>query len=168
MTEQNREYIITELSRRLGNLLGDINEQVATAESCTGGGIAEAITRTPGSSKWFQAGYVTYSNEQKTKQLQVDSELFETVGAVSQTVVEAMVRGAQKQASAFYAIAVSGIAGPQGGTQEKPVGTVWLAWAAGKDLYSTCFHFSGDRQDIRQQSVINALQGLLRILEKEN
>src|SRR3546814_14924678 len=99
--------------------------------SCTGGGIAEAITRIPGSSAWFEAGYVTYSNRQKTQQLGVPAELFATVGAVSREVVEAMVRGAQQKSLARFAVAVSGVAGPDGGTPNKPVGTVWLAWGGG-------------------------------------
>ena len=107
---------ITTLATRLGEHLRRYNAQVTTAESCTGGGIAEAITRIPGSSAWFEAGYVTYSNAQKTRQLGVDQALFPQVGAVSQEVVEAMVRGAQQHSLAHFAVAVSGVAGPDGGT----------------------------------------------------
>jgi len=105
---------LTQLSAELGRRLQLLNAHVTTAESCTGGGIAEAITRIPGSSAWFEAGYVTYSNRQKTQQLNVPAELFGTVGAVSREVVEAMVRGAQKHSRARFAVAVSGIAGPDG------------------------------------------------------
>lgn len=119
---------ISQLAAQLGRQLQDVGAQVTTAESCTGGGIAEAITRIAGSSAWFEAGYVTYSNAQKTRQLEVPAELFASVGAVSREVVEAMVRGAQAHSGARYAVAVSGVAGPGGGSEEKPVGTVWLAW----------------------------------------
>lgn len=107
---------ITVLSARLGEHLRRFNAQVSTAESCTGGGIAEAITRIPGSSAWFEAGYVTYSNSQKSRQLAVPEGLFAQVGAVSQEVVEAMVRGAQAASGARFAVAVSGVAGPDGGS----------------------------------------------------
>ena len=107
---------ITQLAAELGRRLQVLSAHVTTAESCTGGGIAEAITRIPGSSAWFEAGYVTYSNRQKTRQLDVPGDLFETVGAVSREVVEAMVAGAQAQSGARFAVAVSGVAGPGGGS----------------------------------------------------
>ncbi|MBS7689839.1 CinA family protein [Pseudomonas lalucatii] len=143
-------------------------EQASAAESCTGGGIAEAITRIPGSSAWFEAGYVTYSNSQKSKQLGVPEELFASVGAVSREVVEAMVRGAQAASGARYAVAVSGVAGPDGGSREKPVGTVWLAWGDGGQLFSQRRQFAGDRAEVRRQTVKAALEGLLDLLAKEN
>ena len=154
---------ITVLSTRLGEHLRRFNAQVTTAESCTGGGIAEAITRVPGSSAWFEAGYVTYSNAQKTRQLNVPEALFIEVGAVSQEVVEAMARGAQAASSARFAVAVSGIAGPDGGSPAKPVGTVWLAWADGDRVFSERRHFDGDRESVRRQTVIAALDGLLQL-----
>ena len=154
---------VTQLAHDLGQALMAFPAQVCTAESCTGGGIAEAITRIAGSSAWFEAGYVTYSDEQKHCQLEVPSELFERVGAVSQAVVEAMVQGAQQHSGAYFAVAVSGIAGPDGGSPEKPVGTVWIGWGAGAQLYSHCYVFSGDRQAIRQQTVETALLGLLAL-----
>lgn len=107
---------ISQLATELGLLLQALNAQVTTAESCTGGGIAEAITRIAGSSAWFEAGFVTYSNQQKTRQLNVPEPLFVQVGAVSREVVEAMVRGAQAQSGARFAVAVSGVAGPGGGS----------------------------------------------------
>ena len=103
---------ITQLAAVLGKHLQSLKAQVTTAESCTGGGIAEAITRIPGSSTWFEAGYVTYSNAQKTRQLNVPAELFGSVGAVSREVVEAMVSGAQEKSGAQFSVAVSGVAGP--------------------------------------------------------
>ena len=162
------EQILTELAAQVGQQLRAVAAQVSTAESCTGGGIAEAITRIPGSSAWFEAGYITYSNAQKTKQLAVPTELFGTVGAVSQAVVEAMVRGALAQSGARFAVAVSGVAGPDGGSPDKPVGTVWLAWGDGDKLFSSRRQFSGDREAVRRQTVEAALAGLLRLLAEEN
>lgn len=154
---------ITILSTRLGEHLRDLNAQVSTAESCTGGGIAEAITRVPGSSAWFEAGYVTYSNAQKTRQLQVAANLFDSVGAVSEEVVRAMATGAQAASGARFAVAVSGVAGPDGGSPAKPVGTVWLAWADGPQVRCERRHFDGDREAVRRQTVIAALEGLLQL-----
>ncbi|AKA26297.1 CinA family protein [Pseudomonas chlororaphis] len=153
---------ITQLAAELGRRLQVLNAHVTTAESCTGGGIAEAITRIPGSSAWFEAGYVTYSNRQKTRQLGVPDALFASVGAVSREVVEAMVRGAQGNSLARFAVAVSGVAGPDGGSPQKPVGTVWLAWGVGESLTAECRHFAGNRDDVRRQTVKAALEGLLQ------
>ena len=153
---------ITQLAAELGRRLQVLNAHVTTAESCTGGGIAEAITRIPGSSAWFEAGYVTYSNRQKTEQLNVRGELFSTVGAVSREVVEAMVRGAQEKSRATFAVAVSGVAGPDGGSPDKPVGTVWLAFGVGEDVTAELEHFTGNRDEVRRQTVKAALEGLLR------
>ena len=158
---------LTQLAAHLGQQLQALNARVSTAESCTGGGIAEAITRIPGSSAWFEAGYVTYSNRQKTRQLGVPAKLLVQVGAVSRDVVMAMARGAQAESGARFAVAVSGVAGPDGGSAEKPVGTVWLAWADGERLYCQCYLFSGDRQAVRQQTVATALQGLIRLAAGE-
>lgn len=154
---------ITTLATRLGDHLQRLGAHVSTAESCTGGGIAEAITRIAGSSAWFEAGYVTYSNRQKTRQLGVPEALFERVGAVSQEVVEAMVKGAQQASGARFAVAVSGVAGPGGGSADKPVGTVWLAWADGSRVVSVRRQFEGDREGVRRQTVIAALEGLLQL-----
>jgi nicotinamide-nucleotide amidase len=163
----NQQHL-TQLAAELGRQLLSAKAQVSTAESCTGGGIAEAITRIPGSSAWFEAGYITYSNAQKQKQLSVPEPLFASVGAVSREVVEAMVRGAQMQSGARFAVAVSGVAGPDGGSAEKPVGTVWLAWGDGERLFSDCRQFAGDRAEVRRQTVEAALAGLLRLLAQEN
>ena len=159
---------ISQLAAQLGRQLQNVVAQVTTAESCTGGGIAEAITRIAGSSAWFEAGYVTYSNAQKTRQLEVPAELFASVGAVSREVVEAMVRGAQAHSGARYAVAVSGVAGPGGGSEEKPVGTVWLAWGDGERLFSVRRQFPGNRDEVRRQTVEAALAGLSRLLAEEN
>ena len=158
---------ITQLAANLGKHLKALDAQVTTAESCTGGGIAEAITRIAGSSAWFEAGYVTYSNRQKLWQLGVPNELFTTVGAVSQEVVEAMVRGAQVESNAQFAVAVSGVAGPDGGSIDKPVGTVWLAWGNGGTLISERRQFDGNRDEVRRQTVKAALEGLIALAQAE-
>ncbi|MWK55855.1 nicotinamide-nucleotide amidohydrolase family protein [Pseudomonas otitidis] len=158
---------LTELAARVGKALVAIKAQVTTAESCTGGGIAEAITRIPGSSAWFEAGYVTYSNAQKTAQLGVPEALFSQVGAVSREVVLAMVEGAQARSGARFAVAVSGVAGPDGGSPEKPVGTVWIAWADGDARHSRRYQFVGDRQQVRRQTVETALHGVIRLAAGE-
>ena len=158
---------LSQLAAELGRHLQTLNAHVTTAESCTGGGIAEAITRIAGSSAWFEAGFVTYSNQQKTLQLDVSQALFTQVGAVSREVVEAMVRGAQAHSDARFAVAVSGVAGPGGGSPEKPVGTVWLAWGVGDEVTAECRHFPGDRDEVRRQTVIAALEGLIRRTVRE-
>jgi len=158
---------IDSLALRLGEALRAVGAQVTTAESCTGGGIAEAITRIAGSSAWFEAGFVTYSNLQKTLQLGVPEALFEQVGAVSEEVVTAMARGAQRRAGARFAVAVSGIAGPGGAVPGKPVGTVWLAWVDGEKLRTERQLFAGDRAAVRQQTQGRALEVLLALLDEE-
>ena len=157
---------ISLLAAQLGAQLKTLNAQVCTAESCTGGGIAEAITRVPGSSAWFEAGYVTYSNRQKSAQLGVPALLFDSVGAVSREVVEAMAQGACQRSGAEYGVAVSGIAGPDGGSPHKPVGTVWLAFVGPEQLFSQCMQFAGDREAVRRQTVCAALEGLLQVTTK--
>ncbi len=158
---------ISQLAAELGQHLQALKAQVTTAESCTGGGIAEAITRISGSSAWFEAGFVTYSNQQKTKQLDVPEPLFTQVGAVSREVVEAMVLGARQQSGARFAVAVSGVAGPGGGSPDKPVGTVWLAWGVGDEVSAERRHFHGDRDEVRRQTVVAALEGLIRRTVRE-
>lgn len=134
---------------------------MATAESCTGGMIAAACTDLAGSSRWFERGFITYSNDAKTALLGVPGALIDSHGAVSQAVAEAMVRGALRQSKAQVAVAVTGIAGPGGGSAEKPVGTVWLAWAVPGRCWSACRRFGGDRAAVRLATVHDALQGLL-------
>lgn len=150
------------LSQLLGEKLLARKWRVATAESCTGGGVAAAITAIAGSSEWFEYGIVSYANQAKEKLLHVDSHTLLTQGAVSQAVVEQMVKGALALSGADIAVAISGVAGPSGGTEEKPVGTVWFAWGLSNGIIDTkLFHFAGDRAAIQQQSVIAALNGLL-------
>jgi nicotinamide-nucleotide amidase len=158
---------ITPLATALGERLRALSATVTTAESCTGGGIAEAITRVAGSSAWFEAGFVTYSNRQKQLQLQVPEALFSEVGAVSEQVVHAMAKGAIERAQARFAVAVSGVAGPGGGSADKPVGTVWFAWADGQQIITERQRFDGDRQAVRQQTVVVALERLLALADVE-
>lgn len=136
-------------------------QTVATAESCTGGWIAKLCTDPTGASEWFQAGLVTYSNAAKTSLLGVPPALLDTHGAVSEPVVRAMAQGARQRTGADYAVAVSGIAGPSGGSEEKPVGTVWIAWAGPGGERARLHHFSGDRDAVRRATCAAALHGLL-------
>ncbi|MGH8492260.1 MAG: CinA family protein [Moraxellaceae bacterium] len=153
--------VITSLAARVGAELKAAGASLAMAESCTGGGIAEAVTRIPGSSAWFGQAWVTYSNAAKAKQLGVSTELLRQQGAVSEAVVLAMASGAAARAGATWAVAVSGIAGPDGGSAEKPVGTVWLAWAGPAGVEAERCQFAGDRDAVRRQTVERALSGLL-------
>lgn len=153
---------LLQLSQLLGEKLLARNWRVATAESCTGGGIAAAITAISGSSAWFEYGVVSYANQAKEKLLHVNPQALLQEGAVSQAVVEQMVAGVLALSGAEIAVAVSGVAGPSGGSVEKPVGTIWFAWGlATGEIISQCFYFSGDRAAIQQQSVAQGLSGLL-------
>lgn len=152
------------LAAQLGQRLSARGAKVTTAESCTGGGIAHAITSVPGSSQWFDCGFVTYSNEAKQQLLGVGADVLQKFGAVSAEVVRAMAQGAASAAAAEFAVAVSGVAGPGGGTPEKPVGTVWFGWRGPGGVTSACHHFSGDREAVRDQAIVAALQGLLDVL----
>ena len=139
---------------------------LVTAESCTGGGIAYAITELPGSSGWFERGFVTYSNAAKQEQLGVPHELIVRCGAVSEQVAAAMALGALQHSHADYSVAVTGVAGPDGGTEEKPVGTVCFGWAQrGADARTTRIVFDGNRQQVRELSILTALQGLADLVE---
>jgi nicotinamide-nucleotide amidase len=156
-----------QLATQVGQLLSARGAVMTTAESCTGGGIAQAITAIAGSSQWFGHGFITYSNMAKAQMLAVPADMITVHGAVSQPVVEAMAIGAIQHAQADYAIAVSGIAGPQGGTPEKPVGTVWIAWKSPQQpVRSQKFVFSGDRNSVRNQAVKNALSVLIEVIQK--
>lgn len=143
--------------------------QLATAESCTGGAIAAAITDIAGSSQWFDRGFVTYSNPSKQDMLGVRATTLETAGAVSEATVAEMVRGALAHSLAQVTLAVSGIAGPGGGSADKPVGTVCLAWAMeGAQPVVRTEHFAGDRAAVRAQTVGRALQGVLDMLAQSD
>jgi len=148
------------LARTVGEALLARGWRAAAAESCTGGWIAKALTDIPGASRWFTVGYVTYTNEAKTRELGVPEQLLAAHGAVSEPVVAAMAAAAKDRASADVAIAVSGIAGPDGGSAGKPVGTVWFAWAYPEGLESEVRRFDGDREAVRRFAVAHALEGL--------
>ena len=157
---------ITALARSLGRLAKRRGVMIATAESCTGGGVAEAITRIAGSSAWFDRGFVTYSNEAKRRMLGVRLRTLEAHGAVSEAVARAMATGAVTRSGADLAVAITGIAGPGGGSREKPVGLVWFSWARrGGELVTEGVRFRGGRDAVRRQSVHRALEGLREMLE---
>lgn len=156
------------LAAQVGELLHAQGLMLATAESCTGGGVAQAITEIAGSSEWFERGFVTYSNESKREMLGVSQDALKLHGAVSEAVVREMVAGALHKSRAQVALAVSGIAGPSGGTPEKPVGTVWFAWGVrGGEVVARLHHLSGNRTEIRAQSVQIALQGVVEMLRRQ-
>jgi len=156
---------VLQLSSLVGEKLLARNWRLATAESCTGGGVAAAITAVAGSSAWFEYGIVSYANQAKEKLLQVKATTLRQEGAVSQSVVEEMLAGLLLLSHADIAVTVSGIAGPSGGSAEKPVGTVWFAWGLTTGaVYSQCMHFMGDRISIQEQAVEYALNGLLKFL----
>lgn len=152
---------------QLGMLLLARGQTVSAAESCSGGLICAALTEVSGSSAWFERGFVTYSNAAKIEMLGVPQAMLETFGAVSEPVVRAMAVGARKSAQADWAVAVSGVAGPTGGSDEKPVGTVWLAWVGPGLELSECCHFDGDRAGIRAQTTQHALSRLVEIIREQ-
>jgi len=152
------------LAMRLGRALLVRGWRVATAESCTGGWVAKAITDVAGSSQWFDSGVVSYSNAAKEQFLGVPRELLEAHGAVSEPVVRAMADGARARMDVALAVAVSGIAGPGGGTADKPVGTVWFAWSTPQGTSAERCEFGGDREAIRRFSVTHALKGALALV----
>lgn len=163
------ENELRRLARRTGELLLRQRLVLATAESCTGGWIAQAVTAVEGSSQWFDRGFVSYSNAAKREMLGVREETLERYGAVSEPTVREMAEGALTHSNAQISVAVSGIAGPAGGSAEKPVGTVCLAWAAaGRVVLSRSERFIGDRTAVRWQTVMAALQGVIDLLETES
>lgn len=153
------------LAERCGRELKQRGMMLATAESCTGGGIGAAVTAVPGSSDWFERGFITYTYISKREMLGVKPATLEQYGAVSEEIVKEMAVGALANSHAQVAVAVSGVAGPTGGTREKPVGTVCLAWALknGEPVAETR-HYAGDRAAVRRQSVARALTGVLELL----
>ncbi|MEO8103644.1 MAG: nicotinamide-nucleotide amidohydrolase family protein [Betaproteobacteria bacterium] len=156
---------ITLLATQVGAALKGRGLMLTTAESCTGGGIAEAITRVPGSSAWFDCAFVSYSYEAKTAMLGVHRDILVDFGAVSEETAREMADGAISRSRAQVAVAVTGIAGPDGGMPDKPVGTVWFAWKfPKKPVISEVCHFSGDRAAIRIQTIVHALTKLLHNL----
>lgn len=165
MNSRITEEEITRLAIRVGGACKRRGVDIATAESCTGGGVAEAITRIAGSSAWFDRGFVTYSYIAKEQLLGVSHETLVTHGAVSEAVVREMAAGALKNSTAHVSVAVTGIAGPGGASPGKPVGLVWFAWGVrGGEVQLREFRFNGDRQHVRRQAVAVALQGLIDLL----
>lgn len=157
---------LTELSVRVGQALHTRGWMLATAESCTGGWIGEVVTRVSGSSAWYDRGFITYSNDAKQAVLGVSAETLRRHGAVSEPTVIEMAEGALRQSGAGVSVAVSGVAGPSGGTADKPVGTVCIAWAtAGGERGVKTFRFEGDREAVRRQTVVAALEGVIRAAE---
>jgi len=155
------------LAAKVGGLLKAHGLMLATAESCTGGGVAQVVTEISGSSAWFERGFVSYANEAKCEMLGVSQATLLQYGAVSEAVVREMVAGALQHSHAQIALAVSGVAGPAGGTVEKPVGTVWFAWGIKhRSCVSELHHLAGNRSEIRAQSVRVALQGVVNLLNK--
>lgn len=158
---------IENMAIQIGSALKSHGLVLATAESCTGGAVASAITDIAGSSEWFERGFITYSNEAKREMLGVAQEILTRYGAVSEAVVHEMVAGALYHSHAQVALAVSGIAGPAGGMPDKPVGTVWFAWGIkGRQCVARLHHLSGSRAEIRMQSVRIAFQGVLELLSQ--
>jgi len=156
-------YLISRAVSELGECLRVEDNFLATAESCTGGLLASTLTDTPGSSEWFAGSVIAYSNEVKAKLLGVKPDALEKHGAVSKPVVIAMAEGVLKTVGAHVSVAISGIAGPSGGTPDKPVGTVWMAWAWPGGSRAKLYEFSGTRQEIKEQSVMAAINGLLAV-----
>lgn len=154
-----------ELARRLGERLKAAKAVLATAESCTGGWAAQAVTSVAGSSSWFDRGFVTYSDAAKQELLGVRAETLRAHGAVSEATAREMARGALERSRATLALSITGVAGPGGGSREKPVGTVCFAWAQAGGIVSETHHFSGDRESVRRQSVVVALEGVLKALQ---
>lgn len=152
-----------DLATKLGQQLLRHGLRCAVAESCTGGSLAAAITDIPGSSQWFDCGFITYSNESKQQLLGVSPNVITSEGAVSEAVVRAMAEGVLTHSRADVSVSISGVAGPDGGSEEKPVGTVWIAWASNAQPTAVqCFLFSGDRFAIRAQAVQASLEGLMK------
>ncbi len=156
---------MTKLAEQVSVALKAHGMMLATAESCTGGGIAQALTDIPGSSAWFERGFVTYANAAKIEMLGVRQSTLEAHGAVSEATVREMAAGALVHSHAHVALAVSGVAGPSGGTAEKPIGTVWFGWALRDgEVHARLHHLKGDRAAIREQAVEISLQGVINLM----
>ena len=157
---------MNELAHRVGARLKAAGAVLATAESCTGGWVAEVVTSIAGSSSWFDRGFVTYSNEAKQEMLGVKAGTIERHGAVSEETAREMAKGALERSRATIAVSVTGIAGPTGGSDAKPVGMVCFAWATKKGERTGTQRFQGDRESVRRLSVIHALEGVLETLTR--
>lgn len=158
---------IIDLAARTGRALQKKGWLLATAESCTGGGVAQAITEIAGSSEWFDCGFITYSNDSKSEMLDISPALIAQHGAVSEEIAAAMAEGALANSNAHITLSTTGIAGPGGAVPGKPVGTVCFGWTTGHATHTERLVFSGDRHAVREQTVTHALQGLVRFLEQD-
>ena len=156
------------LAIRAGRALERKGWRLATAESCTGGWIAKTLTDIPGSSAWLERGWVSYSNDAKQDMLNVSSDTLIRFGAVSAETVTEMARGALANSRAQVAVAVSGVAGPDGGSSDKPVGTVWIGWATAQTATSRHYRFDGDREAVRRQTVATVLGDLPDVIATKN
>jgi nicotinamide-nucleotide amidase len=156
---------ILELAAKVGRALEAKRLVLATAESCTGGGVSQAVTEIAGSTAWFDCGFVVYSNASKTELLEVPAALIAQCGSVSEEVAAAMAEGALANSTADVALSTTGIAGPAGAVPGKPVGTVCFGWSRGEITHTERLVFTGDRKSVREQTVAHALQGLLRFIE---
>ena len=163
MNGQQSQATLETLAADVGALLRANGQQLATAESCTGGWVAQCLTAIAGSSDWFERGFVTYSNEAKQEMLGVSKETLDRHGAVSIATAQAMAEGALKRSHADWAVAITGIAGPGGGSPDKPVGMVCFGWAGPDGVVATDSRcFAGSREQVRAQSVAHALRGVLQ------
>ena len=156
---------LTALAGRVGEQLRAKRALLVTAESCTGGWVAQAVTAIAGSSEWFERGFVVYSNAAKEQVLGVSRKTLERHGAVSEQTARELARGALERSQGTIALSVTGVAGPGGGSAEKPVGLVWFAWATKHAVRSESRCFAGDREAVRRQSVVRALEGVLEVLD---
>jgi nicotinamide-nucleotide amidase len=164
VVEGNTEQIL-DLATQVGRTLQARNWFLSTAESCTGGGVSQAITEIAGSSEWFDCGFVTYSNASKTELLDIPEAEIAQHGTVSEEIAAAMAEGALANSNADVSVSTTGIAGPGGAVPGKPVGTVCFGWSVGHRTHTERLVFAGDRHAVREQTVIHALQGLLRFLK---
>lgn len=155
---------MNQLAQKVGEALKAQGLMLVTAESCTGGWAAMALTAIAGSSDWFERGYVVYSNAAKREELGVSEDTLTRHGAVSEETAREMAAGALKNGRGQVALAITGVAGPTGGSSDKPVGTVCFAWARGGKISSETRRLDGDRESVRRQSVLHALQGVLELL----
>ena len=160
------DSVVHQLAVRVGNKLRETRLFLATAESCTGGMVATAITDISGSSGWFDRGFVTYSNQAKTEMIGVPAEYIEKYGAVSEEVAQAMAEGALRNSRSQVSLAITGVAGPGGGTETKPVGMVCFAWSNRLETSAQTHVFKGDREQIRVQAAAHALRGLLEHIDR--
>lgn len=161
------EQTLLDTVRLVGRKLKQKKEMLVTAESCTGGWVGQVVTSVAGTSQWYDRGFITYSNASKREMLGVSTTTLARFGAVSEQTARAMAEGALQHSQARFALSITGIAGPEGGTAEKPVGYVCFAWAGQKlDTASECIRFDGDRQQVRMQAVHHALAGVAQFMDQ--